>query len=209
MSPNKYRLVFAKRGVLRFVSHLDLLRIFELALRRSGLPVRFTSGFNPRVKLSTEAALPVGVESECETLDVYLTEPVEPEVIRKRLGECLPEGMELKDVRGNADALERIGRESYCVTLRDGTDVPEQAAIDALMSRSEIPFLRRRKEGKDRPLDLRPHLLDIRTEGGKVYMDLLVRDSVRIRPEEVLSALSEAANRPLVALRIRKLAAGP
>lgn len=93
----RYRVRFQKRLALRYISHLDLMRVFELALRRSGLKVAHTQGFNPRPKLSFAHALPLGVESLDEIVDLDLDdEPVvAPNEMLERLQPVLPNGLKL------------------------------------------------------------------------------------------------------------------
>jgi radical SAM-linked protein len=69
------RFRFEKRGKVRFTSHRDLARMWERALRRSGLPVAWSQGFSPRLLISFGLALPTGCESGAEYLDVHLPEP--------------------------------------------------------------------------------------------------------------------------------------
>ncbi len=209
MNPFTYRLVYAKRGVLRFVSHLDLLRLFEMALRRSGLPVRYTEGFNPRVRLSAAGALPVGVESECETLDIHLTEAVDPDAIATTLGQCLPEGIEIHEVRGDAGRDAEIRSERWRIDLDDDSIEVEGCAVDALLASTGIPFRRRRKDGGERAVDLRPHIDAILTAPGRIELHLRVTGAGRARPDEVLAVLAREAGRELRPARIVRISAGP
>jgi radical SAM-linked protein len=92
MSKCDLEIIFRKRGLSRFLSHLDLMRSFEQACRRADLPVRFTQGFHPKVKLSSPRALALGTESECEVLVIGFEEDVDPVHVRERLGGHLPGG---------------------------------------------------------------------------------------------------------------------
>jgi len=65
----RYRAIFSKTGDLRFIGHLDLQQLFERALRRSGLPLRFSQGFSPKVRLNLASALPLGFTSIAEMMD--------------------------------------------------------------------------------------------------------------------------------------------
>ena len=70
------RLLFEKTGNAIFISHLDLMRLFQRAFQRSGLPLTHTQGFNPRASVSIALPLSLGVESRCELLDFDLEHPV-------------------------------------------------------------------------------------------------------------------------------------
>jgi radical SAM-linked protein len=90
--------IFAKKGSMRFISHLDLMRLFMRALRRAGLPLKMTEGFSPHPKLSIKRALKLGIESDNEEATIALKEQISPEEFRERLEKQLPEGIFIKDV---------------------------------------------------------------------------------------------------------------
>ncbi|HTY45819.1 MAG TPA: TIGR03936 family radical SAM-associated protein [Patescibacteria group bacterium] len=92
----KVNFTFAKNGMMRFISHLDLMRAFTRALRRAGFPLKMTQGFNPHPKFSIKRALKLGIESDHEEATVTLTEPVDPKEFTRRLQEQLPEGIQIK-----------------------------------------------------------------------------------------------------------------
>jgi radical SAM-linked protein len=96
MNLYKINFQFSKKGLMRFISHLDLMRTFIRALRRAGFPLKMTEGFNPHPKFSIKRALKLGVESDQEEATVTCTEPVNPEEFMKRLQEQLPEGLHIK-----------------------------------------------------------------------------------------------------------------
>jgi len=86
---------------MRYISHLDLMRLFTRAMRRAELPLKMSEGFSPHPKLSLKRALKLGVESEHEEASILLRFPVTPEDFKNRLQKKLPEGISLKDVQGN------------------------------------------------------------------------------------------------------------
>ena len=94
----KTRFTFAKNGPMKYISHLDLMRLFMRALRRAELPLKITEGFNPHPKLSILRALKLGLESDNEEASILLTQVIAPEEFRRRLQEQLPEGIEIKNV---------------------------------------------------------------------------------------------------------------
>ncbi|MCK9432768.1 MAG: TIGR03936 family radical SAM-associated protein [Candidatus Omnitrophica bacterium] len=93
--------IFSKTGLMRYISHLDLMRLFMRAMRRAELPLKMSEGFSPHPKLSFKRALKLGVESEGEEASIVLKFPVAPEDFKSRLQKQLPEGIELKNVQGN------------------------------------------------------------------------------------------------------------
>ena len=92
---------FSKTGLMRYISHLDLMRLFARAMRRAEFPLKMTEGFSPHPKLSLKRALKLGIESEEEEASIVLKFPVTPEDFKNRLQKQLPEGIQVKDVQGN------------------------------------------------------------------------------------------------------------
>jgi radical SAM-linked protein len=86
---------------MKYISHLDLMRLFMRAMRRADLPLKITEGFSPHPKLSIKRALKLGIESENEEATVVLKEQINTDDFRNRLQEQLPEGIKIKDVQGN------------------------------------------------------------------------------------------------------------
>ena len=119
-----YRIVFEKRGRVKYISHLDLNRCMLRAVRRSGLPAWYTEGFHPHMYLMFPLALSLGAESICEVMDLRLTEEVQPEEILARLNPALPEGLKAYEVREPKHATQDVGSAEYEVTLT-GERLPE------------------------------------------------------------------------------------
>lgn len=94
----KINFTFSKKGLMKYISHLDLMRLFTRAMRRADLPLKMTEGFSPHPKFSIQRALKLGLESESEEASVLLTELVGPGEFRERLQKQLPEGIEIKSV---------------------------------------------------------------------------------------------------------------
>ncbi|MCU0666136.1 MAG: TIGR03936 family radical SAM-associated protein [Candidatus Omnitrophica bacterium] len=92
----KINFIFAKKGVLKYISHLDLMRLFARGLRRTGLLLKMTEGYSPHIKLSLKRALKLGLESENEEATVMLRQVVSPEDFCSLLQKALPEGIVIK-----------------------------------------------------------------------------------------------------------------
>jgi radical SAM-linked protein len=155
--PIRLRLTFSKKGDLRYVGHLDLQRLIERALRRSNLPMRYSQGFNPKVRLNLASALPLGQESKAEVMDFWLEEKVEPEVAMQRLNQALPEGVRIlsaKLISAKLPSLQDSLRESV-FTVRFPLN-PETARqqLDAVLAQDQIVVSRRSKT-----LDIKPLIL--------------------------------------------------
>jgi radical SAM-linked protein len=93
----RMQFVFAKKGLMKYISHLDLMRLFMRAMRRADLPLKISEGFSPHPKLSIARALKLGLESEHEEAAVVLKEFVKPQDFKTRLQMQLPEGITIKE----------------------------------------------------------------------------------------------------------------
>lgn len=95
----KIVLIFSKKGLIRFISHLDLMRLFQRAARRAGLPIAMTEGFSPHPKMSFKRALKLGVESDNEEVLFYVNGWMKPEEFRMKLQQQLPGGVFINSAR--------------------------------------------------------------------------------------------------------------
>ena len=144
------RLLFEKKGNAIWISHLDLMRVFQRSFKRAGLPLTHTQGFNPRPSVSIALPLSVGIESSCELLDFDLDgEPIPEAEIKRRLNEKLVEGVRVLDVYTGGQKIKYLALLDCCLTLQYDGGVPEGAAekITALLSREEVTVTKKSKSG--------------------------------------------------------------
>ena len=147
------RALFEKTGSAVYISHLDLLRLFQRAFKRAGLPLTHTKGFNPRPSVSIALPLSLGVESRCELLDFDLEgETVPNEEIVTRLNEKLLPGVKVLTVYDEMRKLKHLVYLQCTVTLEYDAGVPENALqqIRELFTRSELLV---EKKGKNGPTE--------------------------------------------------------
>lgn len=143
------RICFEKKGNAVWISHLDLMRLFQRAFKRAGLPLTHTQGFNPRASVSIALPLSVGVESSCELLDFELDGvTVEDEEICRRLNQTLVEGIRALAVYSDGRKLKELAYLECAVTLEYDEGVPE-GAVDKLRELFSRDFLVVEKKGKN------------------------------------------------------------
>lgn len=207
MSRQRIRVRFAKEGDLRFISHLDLMRAFERALRRSGLPLQMSEGFNPRPRMSFPAPLGVGIEGSDEAMEFELARDVAVRDVNERLGRALPPGLELKSVESLPPGKPtQVSEMAFVVAPAIPGDPeahiePEQA--HELMGRTEIPVERMRK-GRRKTVDIRPFLLALDASGGVLTLRVKAGPSGSTRPEEILGAMGFPAGRIPLLFRMKR-----
>jgi radical SAM-linked protein len=127
------RVRYSKQGKVRWISHRDVARAFERALRIEQLPLAFTLGFSPRPKVSFGLALSTGYESEAEYLDLELSAPVDLEPLPARLTAALPIGLEVDavvELEERAPALqEAVAAVTWRVEVTDDDGQPVSEEI--------------------------------------------------------------------------------
>jgi radical SAM-linked protein len=190
---HRVRLRFAKRGPVRLVSHHDLLRCLERGLRRAGLPVARTQGFNPRFRIVFPLALGLGIEGRREVLDLELTEPLDPSEVLARLASASPEGLDFLEAESvPPHRAPRVVAASYLLELPE--EGPYRAsttsAVTELLACTSRPFVRRRPD-RTVEIDLRPFVLDAAFDAasGLLQFRLKVTPEGSARPEEIVEAL--------------------
>lgn len=190
----RLRLTFSKTGPTRFIGHLDLARALERALNRARIPVSYTQGFNRRPRMQVATALALGVTSECEMADIWLTESRPPADVAAQLAAKMPPGiaiLQVDEIDLAEPALQtRTAVSVYEVTLLD--PVPSDLAdrVTNLLAADEWRQMRQRGR-KRKEYDLRPLILDITLDetGEKLTMKLRQEANLTGRPDEALYAL--------------------
>jgi radical SAM-linked protein len=196
----RLRLVFRVGDEVRYISHLDMMRLWERALRRARLPIAYSQGFHPQPRIQFAAPLAVGFAGRRELLDLFLRERVDPGQFAYRMRPQLPGGVELLEVtevelRGPSLPAQVRGAE-YAVAVESEAPPGELSGrVAALLAATQIRRQRRRK-GKMREYDLRPLIDGLRYEGQgheagwhELWMRLRVEGGATGRPDEVLAAL--------------------
>lgn len=144
------RAFFQKTGDAIYISHLDLMRLFQRAFKRAGLQLTHTQGYNPRPSVSIALPLSVGVESHCELLDFDLEgELVSCEEIMARMNASLVDGVQVLSVYENGDKIKNIALLDCTVYLEYDGGVPEncQELLTALFSQPSLVMDKRSKNG--------------------------------------------------------------
>ena len=188
MIKEKVRLRFSKLDRARFLSHHDLMRIFARSLRRAQTPVRMTEGFNPRPRIVFAQALPLGESSADEIVEVELSDWLRPKEMIGRLNGVLPAG--LKILSADLVPPKRAGAAVRCAAYEvagfpPGEDFSPRVAD--ILSRREM-LVERLRKGNRQTADIRPGILSLRWDSGKLHMELAAGEGGgkgSPRPEEL------------------------
>lgn len=165
--------VFTKEAPVRFVSHLDVQRLFQRAFRRAKLPLAYSQGFNPHPLVSFATALSVGMTSSGEYLDVQLTEDMTEESFISAVSPVLPEGISIVEVfdlgesRKSLTSAMRTADYTAKVRLSESVEAQKlEKAVKELLS-GEI-VVQKKTKGGIKPTDIRPMVLGFTVES---FMD--------------------------------------
>lgn len=144
------RALFEKNGNAAYISHLDLMRLFQRAFKRAGLPLTHTQGYNPRPSVSIALPMSLGAESLCELLDFDLEETYQDlENMRQRLNEALVEGVQVRQIYEGGSKLKNLALLEAELTLEYDAGVPEgaKAELEALFARNDLTVEKKSKRG--------------------------------------------------------------
>jgi radical SAM-linked protein len=194
----RLRLKFSRGEELKFLSHLDLMRLWERALRRAGLPLAYSEGFSPHPQIALAAPLSVGVTSQAELMDVLLSRWVPPQSFMAQVSEQLPCGVDLLEawpVGPKAPSLQsqvRFIEYKVEVVVERGCEEVE-SALQSFLSAKELPWHHFRDTGA-RHYDLRAlvddlWLVDCHDSLCVLGMRLRCDEKGAGRPEQVAKAL--------------------
>ncbi|MTI68759.1 MAG: DUF2344 domain-containing protein [Firmicutes bacterium] len=163
------RVKFKKCNELKYISHLDLMRLFQRAFRRANIPVKYSEGYNPHPKFSFATALAVGVSSDGEYMDVELIKDINPDVFIDKMNQVLPEGIKIlkaKYTNSKKSLMALLRWSTYVIELNFESITKEkmQSIIDDILSKEEILITKTKKKRKKvitREVDIRPNIKDI------------------------------------------------
>lgn len=185
--------VFEKGQRLRHIGHLDIQRAMQRALRRSGLPVAYSKGFNPHILVTFASALSVGAVGKKELMDVTLDREVEPDVFLQAMNAALPPDMQLLSAKALDDRhpalMAMLRAAKYDIHLTDA-DAARQCveAIPAFLAQESIMAMRKSKSGV-KECDIRPLIHALSGEEEHLYAILALTETLTCKPDMLLTAL--------------------
>jgi radical SAM-linked protein len=195
---------YAKRGKMRFASHLDVARAFERGVRRAGLPIAHSAGFTPHPKISYAGGAPTGVASEAEYLSLALTSRVEVDVAREQLNAALPDGIDVIVVTEDAGGLpaSRLTASEWQVALPGLRPGDAAEVVQKFLALAEAPVERltskglRRMDARSAVVSLEVHDRDVRDQAADdAVLRMVLRHTVpSVRPDDVLNALRDVSD---------------
>lgn len=203
---------FSRKGGTRFISHLDMQRTFARALRRSGLPVKKSEGFNPHLVTSFAAALPVGMETEGDYIEFTTVTDVDVKTLVPLFEDCLP--MEIRPLKigmipeGTKRLMASVAEaEVAYIPLSERDSVMLRSALDEVLSKDEYFIEKKGKKGYKKVLktvDMRPLIHDALLAPNEVRVRLALTNDAALNPFVLLKELEKISGETIRVKVIRK-----
>lgn len=198
----RLRLKFSKEEPLKFISHLDLQRLFTRAFRRAGIQPELKGGFNPQPKISFALALPLGCTSSEEYMEAVIDSDLRPQDVKDRLSFKLPEGVSIREVievpQEDSSLTSRVSSCLYGVIFQ--TEEPLNSdklkeTVKNLLQKEKLMITRQKKK-KTKKIDAAPLIecLEIRwacSFQGEIEMQLKIGAEGSIKPQEIMTIIQK------------------
>jgi radical SAM-linked protein len=199
----RLRIRFCRGAEIKFISHLDIIRLWQRALHRAEIPLAYSEGFNPHPRISLAVPLAIGVTSEAELMDIFCTKWVSPHWFSAAVSRQLPPGIEILQVYpinlSQPSLQSQVRYAEYKVeveTEKESRDI--ESGLSSLLSAEHLPWQHQRDTGI-RSYDLRAlidnlRLIDYHRPYCTIGMTLRCDNSGSGRPEQVAAALGFTHN---------------
>lgn len=197
---------YTKKDRLKFISHLELLKVMERALRRANIPLKFTQGFNPHPIISFAAPLSVGVSSEGEYFTIEVNKKIDLKEFVKKLNSELPNGIKFlmaKYIDPKSKSLMSIVEYSTyvvkCETMRQYSLKEVNDIIEKFLSKKEIIYKKEGKRNKIKYINIKNLIKDIivlSVEDKDIYLKIILSTGSKgnLKPEVLMDKLVETEN---------------
>ena len=188
----KMLVVFEKFPRIRHIGHLDLMRAMQRALRRSGLPVKFSQGFNPHLLLTFAAPLSVGMAGKREIMEVPLGSDVTEAEFLEKINAALPPELPCLSARIVDDKHPASMASLYAAAYEIAIDSEAEAlrnAIPSFLAQESIMALRKTKSG-EKMVDIRPMIFELKASGDNtIRCTLALSEAANCKPDLLMDAL--------------------
>ncbi len=189
--------VFEKGERIRHIGHLDIQRSVQRGLRRSGLPVAYSNGFNPHILITFASALSTGACGKREIMDVTMAAEVSPEEFLEKMNRAMPPEMRLSEARAldqkHPALMASLRAAKYDLLIRDAEQAKKLiAAIPGMMEKETVTAMRKTKTAL-KECDIKPLIYDLKAEGQHILATLTLTEREACKPGMLIEALSREA----------------
>ena len=189
--------VFEKGERIRHIGHLDIQRSVQRGLRRSGLPVAYSNGFNPHILVTFASALSTGACGKREIMDVTMAEDVSEKTFLEKMNRAMPPEMQLSEARAvdrkHPSLPPMLRAAQYDLMIREEKYAQRMIeAIPAMMARENIPAMRKTKTAL-KECDIKPLIYSLNGKDGHIYATLVLTERESCKPVMLTEALKREA----------------
>ncbi|MDR1542018.1 MAG: TIGR03936 family radical SAM-associated protein [Clostridiales bacterium] len=185
-------ILFSKKGRMKYIGHLDLLKVLQRAVSRSKIPISYSQGFNPHQQMSFALPLPIGVDGEREIVEIELEADLAPEDAVGALNPHMPRGMEILSARRRAEGektpASKVAAADYAVEA-DISPEELELRLEGALARKEMKILKKGKGGV-KEIDIRPDLIEASACGNCLKLRLSAGSVKNIKAEDILSEMN-------------------
>ena len=193
-------------GQAKYYGHLEFVNIFLRALKRAGIPVKFTQGFHPKPKVSFDNPLALGLESENENITLTVPTHIDAESVIEGLNSNLPEGLRILPLKDPVTIPDKnqAAKSTYQVSLKEGNFIKEELA--SFMRRADFPIELKNRKGKLKKIDLKDMVFNIELiDSGQLQMTLRSEPGKTLRPWDALRHIFTLSEEQIKQARIVKI----
>ncbi|MDP2645322.1 MAG: TIGR03960 family B12-binding radical SAM protein [Desulfobacterales bacterium] len=201
-----FKITYAKTGPARYFGHLELVRIFSRAIRRAGIPVKFSEGFHPKPKISFEDPLPIGIESLCEAFYFSVSDICSPQSIAARLNLHLPAGLEVRDCLRAARKKGEAGPGGAVFEISLKAGFFNENELKSFADSDRVVLSRQNRKGTVQQIELKQLVLKIDLlAGNRLELTLRAGPAETVRPLEIVREIFTLPEEDLKQARVLKL----
>ncbi len=197
---------FSRTGGTRFISHLDMQRTMGRALRRSGLRLKMSSGFNPHIVMSFASALGVGMETTGDYLEFSVTEDAESGSVITALNACLPPEIRITDCyiikEGSAKLMALVNTALIEFVPEKGAEERFLRALTEITDSKEY-FAEKKTKSGFKTMDIRPMIKHVSTDGG-IFVTLMLCEEATLSPSLLLKEIRRLADADINVRTVRR-----
>jgi radical SAM-linked protein len=186
-----YRLTFSRQEPAIWLGHLDMMRTFERSIRRAGIPIAWSHGYNPRPQMVFALPISVGLAAEADYLDINCESQADTDFIKNNLNQNLPAGLSIGSVTAitpeKASLMSLVKQACYRITAADIC-----VHAKSLLNDDRPLVVEKIRKGKSQQLDLRPLILEWNcTDNSNLDIRVMAGSSQNLRPDLILKLLTE------------------
>ncbi len=188
-----YRVIFCKKGDSKYLSHLDLMRCFTRAVKRTGCNAWYTEGFNPHLYLMFISPLSLGFESDYEAVDIRLDEQTDLEEFVLKMNAALPKGIEVLSISLAGCSYKELGYSSWEIWIDNHDKMIMKNEILHFLDQENIYVIKKGKRGNERLEDIKQYIKSISIETNDdaviIHAVFVTNLSVALNPQLFLTGL--------------------